>query len=451
VPARVLGWGVVLLIALLIVLWVLVLPRFMERDLRDVLAEALGVPTDELVLNVPPRPGRYPGAILHSGVGVPVEMVGAEDGGFTGGTPFTLEARHEGITSASGSLATPVFELIIEHERNVELMIRVDPGAILETELPYLLGCIEGTLRADSPAEQQSSIVTSAVEGPLTLELARRQDLSGEAWSSLLSRLREIAAVLGESQVRIGAATESTDTLAISIQEPAVIGFVTRSVSEVRAAGDGLLPAPDRVPEQPPEPDVAIDALMRYGPENIPALRQALSEIGTGADQAVLDAFKDARTRQDAVDQQKALQLYQALPPEVQQVRPEFEQLLQDPGTQESVRVSAAGALLAADPGSARALAVLSGAFGSTDVAAREEAAASIGRGDLRVQLLLPLLQGALEDDDQGVRHEAVRSLGVLGVEARIALPQMRAIIERGEVDPRLAEDAIRRIERGDG
>jgi len=352
VSPRLLGLLAVLAVLVVIVFWVLHVPVVVEKDLRTVLAEMLDIPRDELVLNIPPRPQRYPGSIFDTTLGIPIHFVDAEDADLVRGPAYSLSARHEGLTRASGSLASPVFEQVMENERLVQIAVRLTTGRIIEMTIDRLRDHIAQVIDQGSPTEQSTAVIVRAHEATMTLQLDRRQDVTADAWASFRNGIKRVLEPGSESEAELHIAAESEDHVQLEIPQPFVIGFQTARVEDVRTAADGVKPRSTRLPESRPNSIDAVTALLSFDLDSVSTLSQTIREIGPGADAAVLQAFQEAIAREDREKQLRVIQLIRALPDPPLEAQEALEQLLSDAGTPEHVRVSAAGALLAIDPDS---------------------------------------------------------------------------------------------------
>lgn len=403
--------GILILVAVAAVIaaYVFLVPRAVEKDLRDVLAEALAVERDDLVVNLPPRPQRYPGSILHTGLGLPVTLVDADADDLDPGPEYSLSARHEGLVKARGSLAAPVFEQVLENERLFQMNVTLSAGRTIEMTLRNLQARI-ASIAEGSPTERETCVIVRAHEAVLTLDLERRQDVSVQAWSSFLQELEGASLPLDDSEVEVGLDATSESHVEIRIPTRVVVGYEAARVSDVRTAAAGLLPDPVRLPEGAPDANAAVAALVALGPENILSLNQALHEIGPQAGRAAHAALRMAQQDGDPVKQQKILKVMQALPRPPAEALPDIEAVLEQPGASAELNLAASGVMLALRPDSTPALETMRRALEGSDAALRAEAAATIGRARLGNVELKPILRRA--DLDPALREATIRSIG---------------------------------------
>lgn len=173
--------------------------------------------------------------------------------------------------------------------------------------------------------------------------------------------------------------------------------------------------------------DQAIDALVQYGPGQVPALREVVRETKS----------VDARV--------SALRALSALGSAAKAAVPELTAACR--AEEWDVRAAAAEALGGAGQGDPRATEALITALKDEDAAVRAAAAKALRKCGAKGPEVIARLTEALGDGDPNVQSAAADALGRMGAAAEVALPALeQAMQSAGPVARVSIEEAVRNI-----
>jgi len=366
-----------------------------SETLREMLAEQLGVDAENLFVNIPPLPSRYPGAILLDMGDWLLEGVGPDHPSLIRGGRFGFSGRFRGLTTTEGSLGSSLFKVWATSGIVSDYTISVDPGQVVE--IAHLADWLQQSVLAPDLRDGAipAKVVMRAWEGQMSVGVVRQRRISAEAWTEVVQELLDAAKETPKIEVRLNRA--QNDTVTIRVIDPVVFAFEALNVSELLAAVPRqVVAAPDR---GEPDPEAAVKSLIALDPFRVPDLKQTLREIGPEAGQAVIEVMFMG----DRIERERGSVLFESLPPEA---RPE----MGDPGL----------------------------ALGEADPAVRAWSVMELSESERPDRV--GLLSSALVDENPTVRFLASESLRKLGSEAGVAESQLSRATQ--DADPTVSLSA---------
>ena len=265
-------WMTLGVVALVVALAVVLLPRAGTRDLRASLAEALNVAPRDFFLNIPPAPNRYPGSVFATEQWLPLERVDANDTTLQrSAAPFTLRLARLDDAAAQGGVSSGFFGEVLRHRRALDVDVRIDSATVLEVPVQDLKRRLlaSDAVRSALDRGARPVVVTRAYEGIVTLTLRRRREASGEAWAAvsravctLSSDCPTSAPPLANDTTRLSGSVSGADTLTVSIPQRVVFAYQVMQASFITthlgAAGpDSVVLRPVRDTVGAPDRDAA--------------------------------------------------------------------------------------------------------------------------------------------------------------------------------------------------
>jgi len=206
---------------LLGVLWIIPSGRAASADFIQVLAERLGTKPDFLVLNLPPRPAAWPGAIFTYDLRIPIVRGSGDDPALSRGNKINIEGTSMvelGGASAAGWGA--LFSIAAKAAEVAEVTMSFPETRIVDLDYSELLKRIQQSPQALAAAKRGRVplIVVKAYEGTPTLTLAKKSGVSAEAWAA-----RKIPL----AQAQISANVEGQDRITYQTTDRIVFAFET--------------------------------------------------------------------------------------------------------------------------------------------------------------------------------------------------------------------------------
>jgi hypothetical protein len=298
------GLGVAAVI-LLVCFW-----PFPTEDLRGALAKQWGEKPEDLYINLPPRPERYPGAVFTSTYGAVIAFTKETDVDLRRGK--AVDFRHEAkeMGQVDGSLGAAVFGIVAR--RSADLDRSVEIPDLCSVEMDVL--SIARRLRAlgwDANIPQDLFVVLRAYEGHLTYRIERRQSFSSEAWEKFMQELAEKSR--GDPAIKLSfeGSSGGREVGVITTISPIVIAYQACPAAFVLRMAPGEQ-SPQPVPARAPVENVrgAVERLLLLDPERVPALDQTLREIGPAAEvKAVLAPVVERKVPTTEVKHERATRL----------------------------------------------------------------------------------------------------------------------------------------------
>lgn len=453
-------WIVVAVIVLAVA--VFVVPRWLvQQDPLALLAERLGVDEDTLILNLPPRPSRYPGTVLLPRLeNAPVVFVESNDAQLKRGSEYDLGSKHSTQGSIKGSLDSSVLGEVANGLEHVEFQIEVPRGQVVEMLVPDLLARIRGSSIASR--DSGADVVVRSFEGRIRYSLRRRSDYSLELWRSFTEELENADSDDELVEVRVATGSSADSEVTIEVTEPVVFAYLVSPASElmtVASLDDATLVPREQMRS---DPRAAVEGLLDIGVTELPDATRSLREIGPGAEPALEDVMRSSgQTRRI-----EGARLFMKLPPITSLTSPE------------SPRRTDLRAILDAASRGPSGVVFLTDALGNDDSAARLLAAENLGELATAAAGAADALRTGLDDADAAVRvasagallrvrpdaaitattvrlatehpNPAVRSKAVETLGSRISPVEARPLLEEGlrDPDPGVRLEAIEAIRR---
>lgn len=393
---------------------VLIFTKTGERTLREIVARNFGVAEpDLLIINLPPRPSRYPGSLLLQWNALPFRTVKADDPNLERGSPTALGGTHDEMRQGQGSLAAAVFSELVEAGRNVSLSFHCEEARAVEMSARTIRDLVQECTEAGDDSEVDPatllSVVVRAYEGRIGIRVQRSEHFSLEAWAKLNRDVQDLADSSAEGEVTVSSSVE--DEFAVSIVEPTVFAFEAATVDDFLA---NVPPSKRKVPVEAPgdtEPARSVRKLMEVGPERIPELEQALREIGPAVEPAILDVMEEG----DEQTRRRGKVLLRNLP-----LSPGATTLAPGEMIRSGDPVLRARGVLLLDRQGTEALKELKPALADTHPAVRFLALDKLGSLQTPPEEVVPVLEAAIEGSDAVNREAALKRAGEISIDPAV-------------------------------
>lgn len=187
-------------------------------DFKDTLAAKLAANAVYLVVNIPPRPGAWPGAIFTYNLRLPIKYGDPNDPALKRGEPISIQAEGVFDASVKADAAYSFWSFWITAAAKAgdaaDVVMTFPDARIVDMKYDELVHHIEtcpGALEA-AKRGQIPLIVVKAYEGTPTVTITRKAGVSAEAWAKVPKAALEVGAessVVSKDQViyRAGAPT----------------------------------------------------------------------------------------------------------------------------------------------------------------------------------------------------------------------------------------------------
>lgn len=224
------------------VIAVFVVPRIFEEDLESVLAEALNVDKENLIINLPPSPGRVPGEVLLPHKGGYVSYLRNSNFEALAGEEFKLRTKLTSSVASSSIGAGGVLEHVFENLSHFDVDLVVEEGRILELSIPEIKNLLKDNkmIRAAVDSRKELIVLHRAIEGIVSYEIRATDEKGAE----ILADTRVDAKILStrNDEITIEGETASSQHFSLLLSTPVIFAFEALSVNYVinDLSGDDL-------------------------------------------------------------------------------------------------------------------------------------------------------------------------------------------------------------------
>lgn len=195
-----------------------------RADFKDLLAKRLSVDPDLIVVNLPPRPDAWPGAIFTWNMRIPIRHGDPHDPALRRGVPVTIDVTQALDTSAGASGGYAGWLGLSAAASDVANVSMSLPSAtVVDMALEDLVKRVKASSEAAAAAKrgQAPVIVIKSYESVPRVTLTRKGNASGAAWARLR---KELPADLHVQSV-------SEDSITYAGGQPVVFAFETEQVN----------------------------------------------------------------------------------------------------------------------------------------------------------------------------------------------------------------------------
>lgn len=204
-----------------------------RADFRSDLAKQFNADPKYFVLNLPPRPGGWPGSIYTSDLRFSLVQASENDHGINGGPPFDLAATITlDVGGQSGLSLGRIFGLSSGASNVAIVAVTFKQTRIFDLTLGELRTRLS-KLREQDRRSPGPVIVYRTYVGIPALSLNRRTDVSAEAWATLKKGLVEAG---------FSAAATAGDSLAVQSTNRLIFGFEIARAVDVGLVINAALP-----------------------------------------------------------------------------------------------------------------------------------------------------------------------------------------------------------------
>ncbi len=203
---------------------VLGLPAQGLADLRSDLAKRYQAEPEFYVMNLPPKPGGWPGSIYDGRMRFALVRAEQKDNPAAAGPAFEMSVEIKLDASASAGVSLlPLFGVSAEASHAAVAFLNIQKAQIFEMTLPQLRDRIKA-LPTQDQRPPGPVIVHRAYVGVPSLTLGRKNGADAEAWAKLKSGLVD-------ANARASAAAD--EKIVIALQEPIVFAYEIARVSDL--------------------------------------------------------------------------------------------------------------------------------------------------------------------------------------------------------------------------
>lgn len=195
----------------------------LRADFKDSLASRLSVDPTYLVVNLPPRPEAWPGAIFTWNLRIPIHRGNSKDPALRSGTPIAINAT-EAIDVSAGAKGGYASWLGLSASAAdlADVTLSLPDVTVVDMEVGELIKRVKASDEAVKAAKrgQAPLIVIKSYAATPIITVKRKSGVSAEAWAKLNK----------EAQVALQAQMTSADSITYKGSEPIVFAFETQQV-----------------------------------------------------------------------------------------------------------------------------------------------------------------------------------------------------------------------------
>jgi hypothetical protein len=187
------------------------------------LAEKLGADPQNLVLNVPPRPDAWPGAIFTSNLRVPIRRGDPNDISLKRGQPVRVDATNAAeVGAGAGAGFWSMFGLSVGATDIADISMIFPDALIVDMEYDNLVKHIElpGPVVEAITRGQIPLIVIKSYMGTPTITMKRKSGASADAYAKMKSGIEARA----QGSAGVG------DSVSYGLKEPIIFAFETAQI-----------------------------------------------------------------------------------------------------------------------------------------------------------------------------------------------------------------------------
>lgn len=189
-----------------------------KADDRDIVARVFATNPDYIIMNLPPRPDVWPGAIFTANLRIPIVHGNSKDPALHRGAPVAIDANSGFDLNAGtkGGLSN-LIGISTDVGNVADVVLSFPDARIVDMDLNELVKRVEASTAAIEAAKrgQIPLIVIKAYYGTPTVTITRKTNASGSAWIKLRTR--------AEADAKASAA--STNSLTYKSKEEFVFAF----------------------------------------------------------------------------------------------------------------------------------------------------------------------------------------------------------------------------------
>ncbi len=195
-----------------------------SADLRSDLAKKFQAEPEFFVMNLPPKPGGWPGSIYDSKMRFALVRAELKDSPAAAGAVFKMSVELKfDASAAAGTTFFPIFGVSAEASHSTVAFLNIQKAQIFEMTLPQLRDRVKAL-----PSQEQRLpgpvIVHRAYVGLPSLTLGKKNGADAEAWAKIRSGLVDANA---------RASVAADEKIVITLQEPIVFAYEIARVSDL--------------------------------------------------------------------------------------------------------------------------------------------------------------------------------------------------------------------------
>ena len=202
-----------------------------HAELRSDLAKYFGADPSYLVLNIPPRPGGWPGSIYSDDMRFTIVRGDPKDTSLARGPEYNFANDIEiDLSTGIGASIAKLFNLSAETAKLTKTTLNILHARTYDLTLSQVRARF-----AKLPTHQRKPpgpvIVYRAYQGVVVINLTRKTSASLEGWAKLRARLID---------ARADAGARETDTVSINAPEPMIFAFEVAKAVDLAKLLEGL-------------------------------------------------------------------------------------------------------------------------------------------------------------------------------------------------------------------
>lgn len=221
-----------IILLIIVVIGVFVIPQFFKKGLKESIAEALNTDPTNLILNLPPHPGRYPGSILlpHDNGYVVYEHSDRPE--ITNDNNFKITANLSQIGNYGGQSAGVLSGVFSNYDHfNVDL--EITNGHIIEltvTELKHRIQNNSSVLHAINK-RLRPIILNKVFEGIISYHISAKDEEGAKILAETQTKVNELQR--RNEDISINGSVVNDRKISFSYLKPTVIAFEALEVNLV--------------------------------------------------------------------------------------------------------------------------------------------------------------------------------------------------------------------------
>jgi hypothetical protein len=195
-----------------------------RADFKDVVAERFSATPEYLIMNLPPRPGAWPGGVFTAKMRVPLVYGKADDPALHKGGVISIDAK-DGYDLGAGAKGsgTKWFGLSAEASAAADVVMSFPDAQIVDMSYGDLLEHVEKSPETIAAAKRGEIplLVIKAYVGTPTITVTKKDKASAAAW----------AKVTAEVQAQAHAKADSSNSVTYKAGDPIPFAFETSQIN----------------------------------------------------------------------------------------------------------------------------------------------------------------------------------------------------------------------------
>ncbi|MEE1963091.1 hypothetical protein V1387_10385 [Allomuricauda taeanensis] len=214
---------------------VFIIPLFFKKDLKEALADIFNTDKDNLILNLPPSPSRFPGTILlpHGDSYLVHSLNTGNDENLVMGEKFSVSAVVDDFKSIKSTVSSGFLDGVFSNRQHFEMSVEIKDGQILELPIPLLKEYVQNTTSVKKTLDKRQIpvILNRAYKGVVTYFVSAIDKKGAEILAEIENEAGEITKSV--PSLSIEGFSKTDKKISFQINEPIIIAFEALSIDFV--------------------------------------------------------------------------------------------------------------------------------------------------------------------------------------------------------------------------